>query len=46
MENMDDVNDAAMKQNAAVPVQDTVMASQQVSFVNILTDIINLMQVQ
>jgi hypothetical protein len=44
MENMGDVDDAAMMQNAAVPVQDIDMALQQVSFDNILMDIINLTQ--
>jgi hypothetical protein len=41
MENLGDVDDAAMMQNAAVAVQDIDMASQQVSFDNILMDIIN-----
>jgi hypothetical protein len=42
MENLGDVDDAAVMQNAAVPVQvqNIDVVSQQVSFDNILTDII------
>jgi hypothetical protein len=43
---MGDVDAAALIQNAAVGVEDIDMASQQVSFDNILTNIINLTQVQ
>jgi hypothetical protein len=48
MENLGDADDAAVMQNAVVPVQvqNIDVVSQQVKFDNILTDIIKLTQVQ